>query len=227
MDASKLRIIHRGVDLNLFDPDHIMPQRMIDLSARWRLPEDHPPLILMPARITRWKGQHILIEALAKLPHRNFFCLLVGDDSGHPNYRKEIEDLILTRKLEGHVRIAGNTPYMAEAYMLADVVVAPSIEPEAFGRVPVEAQAMGRLVIATNHGGACETIIDGQTGWLVKPDDADDLARSIASALGLSKDEKERIGSQAHEHVHTHFSAEIMCHKTLEVYWELIGHNYE
>lgn len=226
VEPSRLRIIHRGVDLTLFDPNRIVPQRMVDLVTKWRIPDDLP-IIIMPGRITRWKGQHVLIEALAKLPHRHFFCLLVGDDMGHLNYRREIETRIMELGLEGHIRLGGNTTHMAETYMLADLIVAPSIEPEAFGRVPIEAQAMGRLVIATNHGGACETIIDRQTGWLVKPNNAEDLSHAIAEVLALPKQEKERIGMQAMEHVRAHFSADVMCHKTLGVYWELIGKNYE
>jgi glycosyltransferase involved in cell wall biosynthesis len=226
VDSSIIRIIHRGVDLSLFDPKRIIPQRMIDLTTRWRVPDDLP-LIVMPARITRWKGQHILIEALAQLPHRHFFCLLVGDDMGHPGYRKEIEALIFAKGLEEHIRLAGNTPHMAEAYMLADLVVAPSIEPEAFGRVPVEAQAMGKLVIATDHGGACETIIEGETGWRVAPGDSKELAIAIERALNLTKEEKDCISNNAIQHVRTHFSANIMRQKTLDVYWELIGKNYE
>jgi glycosyltransferase involved in cell wall biosynthesis len=226
VDESRMRIIHRGVDLNQFSPSRILPQRMVELAGKWRVPDDLP-LIIMPGRITRWKGHHVMVEALTKLPHRKFFCLLVGDDMGHPNYRLEIEDAISDLGLEGHIRFAGNTPHLAEAYMLADMIVAPSIEPEAFGRVPIEAQAMGRPVIATSHGGACETVIDGVTGWLAKPGDADDLSQTIDRILQLSKEEKERIGQQAIAHVREHFSSEIMCSKTLEMYWELIGKHYE
>lgn len=226
VDPSILRVIHRGVDLNIFDPVKILPQRMVDLATKWRLPDDLP-LILMPARISRWKGQHVLVEALAKLPHRKFFCLLLGDDLGHPGYRRELEQLIIDRGLGEHVRVAGNTPHMPEAYMLAELVVSPSIEPEAFGRVPVEAQAMGKLAIATSHGGACETVIDGETGWLTTPGDADHLSRVISLALQLGHTEKSRIGIQAMQHVHAHFSADVMCQKTLETYWELIGQKYE
>lgn len=219
---SKLRIIHRGVDLSLFSPERIKQQPMVDLATKWRIP-DHLPLILMPGRITRWKGQHMLVSALSKLPHRNYFCLLVGDDLGHPDYRREIEKMISKLGLEGNVRIADNTTAMAEAYTLAEIVVAPSIEPEAFGRVPVEAQAMGRTVIAANHGGACETVIDGHTGWLVKPGDADDLARVIDGVLHLSLEDKENLRLNAMEHVRQHFSAQSMCDKTLQVYDELIS----
>ncbi len=225
-DPSRVRIIPRGVDLSIFDPLRIVPSRMADLIAKWRMPED-VPIILLPGRITRWKGQSVLVEALARLPHRHFFCLLLGDDGGHSGYRQELEARILSLGLGAHIRLVGHTSAMAEAYMLADVVISPSTEPEAFGRVPVEAQAMGRLVIATRHGGACETIIEECTGWLVNPDDADDLSRAIERALGLSREDKERMGSQAMEHVRTCFSSEFMCQKTLETYWELIKEKYE
>jgi glycosyltransferase involved in cell wall biosynthesis len=226
VDTNLIRVIHRGVDLKQFDPARILPPRMVELSTRWRLPDD-VPLIMLPGRITRWKGHEVLVDALAKLPHRDFFCLFVGDDAGHPSYRMELEKRIFARGLEAHIRIAGNTPHMAEAYSLADIVVAPSVEPEAFGRVPVEAQAMGRLVISTNHGGACETVVNNETGWLVEPGNVDALAAAIHHALNLPPEEKQRISTQAMEHVRYGFSSEIMCQKTLEVYWELIGHHYE
>src|SRR6185369_343445 len=113
----------------LFAPERIRQQPMVELAAKWRVPDDKP-LILMPGRITRWKGQHVLVNALAKLSHRNYFCLLVGDDLGHPDYRKELERSITRLGLEGNIRIADNTTAMAEAYTLAEIVVAPSIEPE-------------------------------------------------------------------------------------------------
>lgn len=226
IEQDRLRVIHRGADLNVFDPVRILPQRMVDLANKWRVPDDLP-LILMPARVTRWKGQHVLVEALSKLPHRQFFCLLVGDDVGHPGYRVRLEKDILAKGLGEHIRIVHNTQHMPEAYMLSEIVVTPSIEPEAFGRVAVEAQAMGKLVIAANHGGACETVVDGETGWLCTPGDADDLSQKIAHALHLSHTEKSRISIQSMQHVRNQFSADIMCQKTLGVYWELLRHQYE
>ena len=221
INESKLRVIHRGVDLEVFSPDLINSQRIADLVTNWRLPDD-VPIILMPGRITRWKGQHIVVEALAKLPHRKFFCLLLGDDMGHPDYRKEVEAQIVKLGLEGNIRVVGHTQAMAESYMLADIVLSPAIEPEAFGRVPVEAQAMGKIVIATNHGGACETISNGETGFLVKPNDAADLAQAIENVLNMSAVAKEIIGKQAIESVRKNFSADIMRSKTLDVYRELL-----
>ena len=167
-DPSRIRVIHRGVDLRLFNPYGHSPQRMIQLAKEWRLPDDMP-VILFPGRITRWKGQDVFLRALAALPHRHFFAIIMGDDKGHESYRQELEKLIGQLGLEGHVRIAHHTSYIGEAYMLAKLVVATSVEPEAFGRVVIEAQAMGKPVIACNQGGPQETVIPGTTGWLVPP----------------------------------------------------------
>ena len=221
VNAEHLRVIHRGADTQLFSPDRVRPQIMMDLAKKWRIPDDKL-LLLMPGRITRWKGQHVLIEALAKLPYRNFFCMIVGDDGKHEKYRVELEQYIARQGLQEHVRISGNTPYMTEAYMLADIVVAPSINPEAFGRVPVEAQAMGKLVIATAHGGAAETVIHGETGWLVKPGNAEDLSDTLNSVLNMPEADKRTIGNNAMWHVRNHFSAQLMCDKTMDVYQELL-----
>lgn len=221
-DANKIRVIHRGADIAVFNPEKVVADRMMKLAQDWRIPDDHPPLILMPGRITRWKGHELLIEALAKLPHRNFFCLMVGDDSGHEDYREHLEQMITEHKLEGHVRIAANTPLMTEAYALADIVVAPSIEPEAFGRVPVEAQAMGKLVIAAGHGGAMETIVPGETGFLFTPASIDELSQAIEFVLKLDNETREAIGQRAMEHVKQHFTADHMREKTIRVYKELL-----
>src|SRR5262249_12556502 len=147
------------------------------------------PMILFPGRITRWKGQDVFIRALAQLPHRHFFAMILGDDKGHEKYREELEDLIVELGLEGHVRIAPNTQYMTEAYMLAKLVVATSLDPEAFGRVVIEAQAMGKPVIATNHGGPMETMIPGETGWLVTPGDVEMLSKTMEKALLMPEHE--------------------------------------
>lgn len=221
ISPSKLRVIHRGVDVAKFKPEGQMGMRAIELAKAWRIPDDQP-IILMPGRITRWKGQEVLLRALSRLPHRNFFCVLLGDDAGHPNYRKELEDFIVKLGLGTNARIAPNTPYMADAYMLSHLVVAPSIEPEAFGRIPVEAQAMGKPIIATDHGGFRETIINGETGWLVPPGDVDALAATVDFALNLSQEELQHWGVRARQHAIDYFSSDLMKHKTINVYSELL-----
>ena len=220
MDANRLRVIHRGVDLKLFTPLGHSPQRMIDLMQEWRLP-DSLPLILFPGRFARWKGQDVFVKALAQLPHRNFFAVLLGDDKGHVSYREEIEKLIVDLGLAGHVRIAGHTHNITEAYMLSKLIVATSVEPEAFGRVVLEAQAIGKPVIATNHGGPQETVIDKETGLLVTPGDVDELSNSIRNVLAMPEDLQKQVEHDAIANAQ-HFSLEKMCEKTIAVYQELI-----
>jgi glycosyltransferase involved in cell wall biosynthesis len=228
VDPALLRVIHRGVDLQKFSQERVTGMRVAALAKSWHMPDDlNMPVILMPGRITRWKGQHVLLEALTQLKNKPFFCVLLGDDAGHPTYRHELEEQIVKRGLAGKARIAPNTSSMTEAYMLATVVVAPSIEPEAFGRVPVEAQAMGTPVIATNHGGFCETIIDGETGWLIEPNNADQLAEKIRMALDMPQDERDAWALRARQHALDYFSSELMTHQTINVYSELLWpHEY-
>lgn len=221
VDERRIHVIHRGVDLAQFHPDKINRPSMAKLIEQWNLPA-HLPIILFPGRITRWKGQDVFIQALAKLPHRNFFAVLVGDDTQHPQFRDEVEQLITQSNLEGHVRMVGSTPYMAETYQLSKLVVATSIEPEAFGRVAIEAQSMGKPVIATNHGGACETVAPGETGWLVEPGSIPELASAMEHALGLNEDALQQIGQNGMARATT-FSTKQMCDKVLAVYAGLLG----
>lgn len=222
VDPQRVTVIHRGANLEKFSPDRVLPARVAQVAKEWRVPEELHPLILMPGRITRWKGQDILIRALGKLPHRNFFCLMVGDDERHPDYANELKQLIEEFRLEGHVRMVGNTKFMAEAYVLASLVVSPSIEPEAFGRVPIEAQAMGKPVIATRHGGAMETVREYETGWLVTPGDADDLARALEEALAMDDATRQVIEYNALWNARHNFSTDTMCRKTLQLYAEVM-----
>ncbi len=224
IDPTNLRIIHRGVDLKLFNPFAHSPQRMIEITKEWRLPEELP-LILFPGRITRWKGQDVFLKALALLPHRNFFAIILGDDKGHGAYRQELEALITQLGLEGHVRMARHTNYVSEAYMLSRVVVATSLEPEAFGRVVLEAQAMGKPVIATNHGGPQETVIADVTGWLIEPGKEDVLSMYIEHALKLDDETMHWMAEQGVINARQ-FSVEMMCQNTLNVYSELLDASY-
>lgn len=223
VEPTRIRLIHRGVDLKAFNPDKVIADRLIAITKAWRLPEEEAlPIIFCPGRISRIKGQNVLIEALAKLPHRNFLCIIAGKDEGHEDYRGELEQMIRESGLEGNVRIADSTQYMNEAYTLSDMVIIPSIKPEAFGRTAIEAQAMGKLVIATDHGGVRETILNNETGYLVPPGDAESLSGAIAYALERDEDMKRAMGEFAKTHVKKHFSAEIMKRKTLDVYRELL-----
>lgn len=220
--AERIRVIHRGVDLTKFDPNRVSQERIIQLANRWRLPDGYP-VIMLPGRLTRWKGQRVLIEALALLGRHDVRCLLVGSDQGRSGYRQELVDLIKRRDLTHVVHIVDECNDMPAAYMLTDVVVSASTDPEAFGRVVVEAQAMGRPVIATDHGGPRESILAGRTGWLADPDDPRSLADAIARFLDLSAEERQRVADLGQAFVRANFTKEAMCAKTLAVYREILS----
>jgi glycosyltransferase involved in cell wall biosynthesis len=216
-----IRVIHRGVALEKFHPSSVGAMHMIRLLQEWRLP-DGCTIILMPGRLTRWKGQHILIDAMSRFNRQDVYCVLIGDDQGRKGYRAELESLIAKHGLEERVRIIGNCTDMPAAFMLSTLVISASTDPEGFGRVPIEAQAMGRMVIATNHGGAKETIIDGETGWLIPAGDPDALAWAIDKALSLDMNTRAHMATKAMAHVAKHFTRETMVDQTLNVYAELL-----
>ncbi|HRK98265.1 MAG TPA: glycosyltransferase family 4 protein [Alphaproteobacteria bacterium] len=218
----KIRVIPRGIPMEKFDPARVKADRMLRLAQSWRIP-DVSTVVLLPGRLTRWKGQMVMIDAMAKLKTKDVYCVMVGDDQGRVDYRMDLEDLIHAHGIEDRVRIVGHCDDMQVAYMLADVVVSASIEPEGFGRVAVEGQSMGRPVIATAIGGSKETIVDGKTGWLVPPNDAEALAKGVDFALSLTDQEKHDLALSAMHHARTHFTKEQMTFATLLVYAELVG----
>lgn len=218
----RLVTIPRGIDIHSFDPARVSQERVIAIAKSWRLP-DGLPVILMPGRLTRWKGQSFLVDALAALGRQDFVCFIVGDDQGRNKYRAELEEKIRHLGLGGVVRIVGHCRDMAAAYMLADVVVAPSLDPEAFGRVPVEAQAMGKPVVATDHGGFRETVLPGETALLVPPGDVDALASAIGDALAIDLETRRAIALRGREHVAATWTVEHMVASTLDVYRGLMA----
>lgn len=221
IDSSRIRIIHRGVALEKFHPGFVTPERMIKLANTWRIP-DGACVVMMPGRLTRWKGHHVLIDAMAQIDRPDIFCIMVGADQNRTEYRKELENTIRSKNLEGRVRIVNHCDDMPAAYMMATVVVSASIEPEGFGRIAMEAQAMGRPVIATDHGGAQETIVRGETGWLVPPGDPEALARSIVEAVSLDPMQRAVLATRAMAHIAANFTKECMAAQTLDVYAELL-----
>jgi len=219
--ASRLRIIHRGVDLYRFNPAKVSAERVVQLANEWRLTEGYP-VIMLPGRLTRWKGQTVFIEAVAKLERRDIRCLIVGGDQGREDYRRELEAMVENQNLGEIVRIVDHCADMPAAYMLSDVVVSASTDPEAFGRVMIEAQALGRPVIASDHGGARETVLSDKTGWLVPPGDVDALSAALTKVLALDGAARGRLSDEAIANVVEHFSKQQMCAKTLEVYNEVL-----
>ncbi|WP_029012352.1 glycosyltransferase family 4 protein [Niveispirillum irakense] len=218
----RLRLIHRGVDVENMAPDKVTQARMAQLIQQWRLPEDQR-IVLLPGRLTRWKGQTVVIDAIARLGRKDVRAVLVGGDQGRTDYRAELENQIRLSGLEGQVSIVGHCNDMAAAYMLSDVVVSASIEPEAFGRIIAEAQAMGRPVIVSNLGAVKETVIDGTTGLVVPPNDPDALAKAIQVVLDLDPLQRQAVGMDGMQHVRANFTKAGMCHATLSVYVELLA----
>ena len=216
----RLRVIPRGVDLAVFDPERVRGARVDRLARQWRVPED-VKVVMLPGRLTRWKGGLDFIEAIARLGRRDLCCLLVGVEQ-RPGYRRELEAAIERFGVVGMFRIVEDCDDMPAAYMLSDLVVSASTDPEGFGRVVVEAQAMGRPVVATDHGGARETILPGITGWLAAPGDPADLAAAIGEALALDPAGRSAFARRAIAQVAAHFTRDLMCERTIDVYEELL-----
>jgi glycosyltransferase involved in cell wall biosynthesis len=230
----KLRIIHRGVDELAFDPTTIAADRIAALRAQWRLPAAPTTVILQAARLTRWKGQNVLVDALTRLAERRpelpWVAILAGDDQGRADYRTELTSTIAARGLADRIRLVGHVDDMPAAFAIASVTVIASVEPEAFGRTSIEAQRMGCPVIATRIGAPPETVLappavtaEARTGWLVPPADAAALSDALAEALALSPAERVALAARATRHAGTHFTLDAMRRSTLAVYDELLG----
>ena len=219
--ASLVRI-HRGADTDVFRPDAVAPQAALEKKTlQYHLPAD-VPVITLPGRLTRWKGQEVFIDALSRMRHRRLGVLIIGSDQGRVEYSDHIRALASRLPDETMVVFRDHTSEMQKVYAMSDIVVnASSAQPEAFGRTIPEAQAMGRLVVATAHGGACETIDDGRTGWLVPPGDADALAAKLDEILDLPEERKEEVRAAAVQSVRDNFSTRKMCEATLALYREL------
>jgi glycosyltransferase involved in cell wall biosynthesis len=215
----RLRIIARGVDFTRFDPERVSAERVIQLARQWRLP-DGVPVVMLVGRLTRWKGQLVLIDAVARLRREDLRCMLVG--AGEARYRRELLAAIKARGLDGVFQIVDDCRDIPAAYMLADVVISASTRPEGFGRVMAEAQAMGRPVIATDHGGAREIVRARETGWFVPPEDAPALTAAIADALALTPAARAELAAAAIEHVRAHFGTRQMTDRTIAVYEEIL-----
>jgi len=222
VDPGRLRVIPRGVDPAQFDPAAVSGVRVAKLASEWRLPEG-APVIMLPARLTRWKGHAVLVEALARLQRRDVCLVLVGADQGRAKFRKELIARAETLGVANRLRLVGHCDDMPAALMLADVVANPSIEPEPFGRTVIETQAMGRPVVVTDQGGTAETVDHGVTGWRVPPGDPVALAKVLDEMLALTPPERAALGARARASVCAHYTTEAMQKATLDVYRELLA----
>lgn len=231
--STRIQIIHRGVDTATFDAAAVSPERIAKLRQAWQL-SPNQQVILKPARLTPWKGQSVVIDAMALLlaAHPDGDCVVVfaGDDQGRTSYSDEMKRQIAAAGLTRHARLVGHVDDMAAAFALASVSVIASIEPEAFGRTAIEAQMMGCPVIATNIGAPPETVLaephvtaDAATGWLVPPGNPQALATALWAALSLSAHERAAMAGRSRAHVAANFSLDAMKQATLRVYDGLLG----
>ncbi|MGN0912444.1 MAG: glycosyltransferase family 4 protein, partial [Alphaproteobacteria bacterium] len=221
-DESKIRLIHRCVNMENFNVETTSAERMIKYLEDNHIPEDKP-IVTLIGRLTNWKGQKLLIEALHLIENEDFFCVIIGDDQGRKKYSSELRKMIANYNMTDRFLFIRNVKDIPAAMMVSDVVLSTSIEPEAFGRIAIEGQAMGRVVVASNIGGSVETVIDGVTGRLYESTSAQALSEAIEWALHLSTDEREKIGAAGIKNVKEHFTKQIMCDKTIAVYKELIN----
>lgn len=222
VDPAKLVTIPRGVDLERFDPTFTPPGRVDALRAAWGIADgDHRARILLAGRLTRIKGHLTIVNAARRLAahgRRDFLILFAGDDQGRTGYAAELQAAIDASGLSDNIKIVGHCDDMPAAYLLADVAILPTTVPESFGRAAVEPQAMGRPVIASNHGGVTETVLDGVTGWLAPVDDPAAWADALAAAIDLGATKRLEMGEVGRKRARQLYSSDAMCAQTLAAY---------
>ncbi len=221
----KLRVIFRGINIDYFSQKNISVLKQEKLKMEWGL-EQNKFTILMPGRLTSWKGQEKLIESLNILIEdyniTNFQAILLGSDQGRKVYTKKLHSLVERYSLTKKVKFIENCKEMPLAYSLADIVVSASIEPEAFGRVAVESQAMGKPIIASNLGGSKETVLNKKTGFLYKHDDPRELAKNLNTVIQLNQEELKFMGNEGRKNITRKFDVEVMCDSNLREYKKLL-----
>ena len=221
----KLRVIFRGINVDYYNSKNISILKQEKLKSEWGL-SSNKFTILLPGRLTYWKGQEKFIESLNILIEdynfTNFQAIILGSDQGRKVYAKKLINLVERYNLNKKIKFIQHCNEMPLAYSLADVVVSASIEPEAFGRVSVEAQSMGKPIVASNIGGSKETIINKKTGFLYKHDDPRELAKSLNTVIQLSPDELKSIGNEGRKNITKKFDVETMCQSNLKEYKKLI-----
>ena len=222
---NKLRVIFRGINLDYFNKKNISIVKREKLKIDWQISEGKF-IILLPGRLTAWKGQEKLIEALNILVedynNNNFQAIILGSDQGRKVYKKKLVNLTQRYRLSQKINFINHCSDMPLAYSLADIIVSSSVEPEAFGRVAVEAQAMEKPIIASDIGGSKETISKGKSGFLYKHDDPRELAKTLNTVMELDKNALDTIGNEGRKNVSKKFDVEAMCDSTLREYKKLL-----
>jgi glycosyltransferase involved in cell wall biosynthesis len=222
VDPDKVVAIPRGVDLDRFNPAWVTPERIDVLRAAWGVaPGDRRTRFLLAGRLTRIKGHLTIIDAAARMKaqgREDFLILFAGDDQGRTGYGQELARAVADAGLDDRIRIVGHCDDMPAAYLLGDVAILPTTVPESFGRAAVEPQAMGRTVIASNHGGTTETVADGVSGWLVAPGEPEAWATAMARAIDLGPGRRGEMGQAGMNRTRQLYRVDAMCAATLAAY---------
>jgi len=221
----KLMVIFRGINLEYFNSKNVFKDKSDNLAKKWNI-NSNSFIILLPGRLTKWKGQEMFIEALNLLIENNnknnFHAIILGSDQGRNVYKKKLLLLVERYRLGKKITFIESCEEMPTAYKLADVVVSGSIEPEAFGRVAVEAQAMNKPIVASNLGGSKETILNGKSGILFKSEDSKELARNFNKLMDMSKESLSLMGEHGRKNVEKKFNVDQMCQTTFTEYKKLL-----
>jgi len=219
-------VIFRGINVDYFDSSTTLETEADQLISSWGL-EKNKKIILMPGRLTKWKGQEVFIEALnlvnKKMGYQSFYAIILGSNQGRDIYTKKIKRLAEQYRLTGQLKFIDHCKNMPLAYKISDVVVSASIEPEAFGRVVVEAQSMEKPVIASDIGGSNETIINNKTGFLFEAGNSESLSEKIIEVLNLHESTLKLMGIEGRKNVITKFNVEKMCFSTYSEYKKLLN----
>ncbi|HZZ70528.1 MAG TPA: glycosyltransferase family 4 protein [Phenylobacterium sp.] len=227
VDPDKVISIPRGVDLDRFNPAWVTPDRVEALRKAWGIAEgDTHTRFLLVGRLTRIKGHLTIIEAARRMKaegREDFLILFAGDDQGRTGYAEELQKAIADAGLTDQVRAVGHCSDMPAAYLLADIAILPTTVPESFGRAAVEPQAMGRPVIASNHGGTTETVLDGVTGWLVPHSDAEAWAAAMTRAMDLGPGKRGEMGQTGINRTRQLYRVDVMCAATLSAYERVLA----
>ena len=222
----KFLVIFRGINVDFFDPSTKLENEEKKLLQKWEINKEKK-IILMPGRLTSWKGQELFIEAInlvkIELGYEAFHVVILGNDQGRNLYKKKLIRLVEQYRLTKQIRFIDHCKDMALAYKVSDIVVSASIEPEAFGRVAVEAQSMEKIIIASNIGGSNETIINEKTGFLFEAGDAQSLSKKIVSAITMDETSLKLIGKEGRKNIIKKFNVEKMCFSTYSEYKRLLN----
>ena len=222
----KFLVIFRGINVDYFDPSATLESEEKQLLKDWGVDRDKK-IILMPGRLSSWKGQTLFIEAInlinKQLPHQSFYAVILGSDQGRDVYKKKIKRLSEQYRLTRQLRFVEHCKNMPLAYKISDLIVSPSIEPEAFGRVAVEAQSMEKPIIASNIGGSNETIVNNKTGFLFESGNAESLSKKIIEVLNLDESTLKSIGIEGRKNIIKKFNVEKMCFSTYSEYKKLLN----